>query len=207
MAALEQAHALWDNADIAVTSAYLGDPMSWTTPQRTEELLTLIKERWPGIRRFVLHLHDARGMALVSAYAALKVLEPRDTVQLEGALGGIGGCPYCGNGRATGMMATEDVIHMLDGMGIDLGVDLDRVIDCVWMLEEILGRPAMGKVSKAGPRPEDPADWYDADMPFVETFAEARHFKLGPAAYAGQIHPWKEPIPGPDRPAPSVSRP
>ena len=161
MAALEQAHSLWDEAEIDVTEAYLGDPMSWNTPQRTEELLGMIKQRWPGIRRFVLHLHDARGMALVSAYAALRVLEPADTVQLEGAIGGIGGCPYCGNGRATGMMATEDVIHLLDSLGVEHGVDLDRLIDCVWMLEEILGRPTLGKVSKAGPRPITPDQWYD----------------------------------------------
>ena len=194
MAALEQAHALWESAGIEVTEAYLGDPMSWTTPERTEQLLLAVKQRWPRIRRFVLHLHDARGMALVSAYAALRVLDEQDTVQLEGAIGGIGGCPYCGNGRATGMMATEDLMHMLDGLGIEHGVDLDRLIGCVWLLEEILGRPAMGKVSKAGPRPVEPDRWYDPNMPFVETFAEARHFRLGPDTYRGQIRPWKEPI-------------
>jgi hydroxymethylglutaryl-CoA lyase len=194
MEALTQAHARWDEAGIAVRSVYLGDPMSWTTPHRTEELLQAVKARWPDIRSFVLHLHDGRGMALVSAYAALRVLGGQDTVQLEGAIGGIGGCPYCGNGRAAGMMATEDVLHMLDSMGIDHGVDLDRLVDCVWLLEEVLGRPAMGRVSKAGPRPVSPDRWYDPNLPFVETFQEARHFKLGPSVYEGQIRPWKETI-------------
>jgi len=197
---LEREYRLWEEAGLPVTSVYLGDPMSWNTPHRTEEYLTAIKERWPHIRHFYLHLHNARGMAIVSAYAALRVLEPEDTLYLEGTIGGIGGCPYCGNGRATGMMPTEDVMHMLEGMGIDMGVDLDKIIDCVWMLEEIIGRPTMGHVSKAGPRPYTPDKWYDPNMPFVETFEEAKHFKLGPKVYEHQRRPWKEPIRSPQRP-------
>ncbi len=53
------------------------------------------------MREFHLHLHNARGMAMLSAYEALKILEPHDTLMLDTALGGIGGCPYCGNGQAT----------------------------------------------------------------------------------------------------------
>jgi hydroxymethylglutaryl-CoA lyase len=62
------------------------------------------------------------------------------------------------------------------------------------MLEEMLGRQAMGHVSKAGPCPIDPKDWYDTNMPLVETFEQARHFRLGPAAYEEGTRPWKEPI-------------
>jgi hydroxymethylglutaryl-CoA lyase len=195
IAALEDAERLWSAAGIAVTSVYLGDPMSWNTPHQTEALLTAVKARFPQVHRFVLHLHDARGMALVSAYAALRTLGPDDAVQLEGTLGGIGGCPYCGNGRATGMMATEDVMHMLDGMGIAHGVDLDRLIRCEWLLERMVGRPTMGHVSKAGPRPVAPDAWYDPNMPFVETFTQARHFALGPDVYRDGLYPWKERIP------------
>ena len=202
---LQEGHDLWDNAGIPVTTVYLGDPMSWTTPYRTEELLAAIKDRWPHIHHFVLHLHDARGMALVSAYAALRTLDSSDTVQLEGTVGGIGGCPYCGNGRATGMMATEDLMHMLDSMGIDHGVDIDKVVDCVWLLEELLSRQARGHVSRAGRRPIARAEWYDPNMPFVETFDEANHFKLGPTAYEGGRVPWKQPIISPQRPDVTVS--
>ena len=83
-----------------------------------------IKSRWPDIRDFTLHLHNGRGMALVSAYAALETLDETDTLNLDGTIGGIGGCPYCGNGRATGQMPTEDAINMLEEMGIDTGVDI-----------------------------------------------------------------------------------
>jgi hydroxymethylglutaryl-CoA lyase len=196
MALLEQQHALWDRADIPVTHVFLGDPMAWCQPHVVEEQLVAIKARWPSITSFHLHLHNARGMAVPSAYAALRVLSQSDTLHLDGTLGGIGGCPYCGTGRATGLMPTEDVVHMLQGMGIDLGVDLDRLIDCVWLLEEILGRPTMGHVSKAGPRPTDDR-LFNPNAPFVETFEQARHFKLGPRVYAGGISPWRHPIPDP----------
>ncbi len=194
MEMLGRQHALWEKAGIPVTHVSLGDPMSWNFPHEVEETLQAIKERWPTMTHFKLHFHNARGMAMPSTYAALRGLGANDTVYFDGSVGGIGGCPYCGNGRATGMVATEDLMHLLERMGIETGVDLGRVIDCVWMLEEMLGRPTMGHVSKAGPCPVASKDWYDANMPFVETFEQARHFRLGPKAYGGGQRPWKEPI-------------
>ncbi len=201
MATLARQHELWSEAGIRVTHISLGDPMSWCQPYVVEEQLRAIKERWPEIKTFKLHLHNARGMALPSAYAALRALGPDDTLQLDGTLGGIGGCPYCATGRATGLMPTEDFIHMLQGMGIDLGVDLGKLIECVWMLEEVLGRPTMGHVSKAGPRPSRD-QVCDATAPFVETFEQAKHFLLGPSTYEGGIYPWRAPIPARQRPEP-----
>lgn len=197
LAMLEREYRLWEEAGIPVTHINLGDPMSWNAPHDVDETLTVIKKRWPGIKHFKLHLHNARGMAMASTYAALRVLEASDTVYFDGTIGGIGGCPYCGNGRATGMVATEDLMHLLARMGIETGVDLDRIIDCAWMLEEMIGRQTMGHVSKAGPCPVDAKDWYDPNMPFVETFEQARHFRLGPSVYEGGQKPWKEPIPKP----------
>lgn len=197
MEMLGRQHALWDEAGVSVTHVSLGDPLSWNLPHEVEETLIAIKERWPAITHFKLHFHNARGMALASAYAALRALEATDTLYIDGAIGGIGGCPYCGNGRATGTIATEDLMHMLDRMGIQTGVDLDRIIECVWMLEEMIGRPAMGHVSKAGPCPVAAEDRYDPNMPLVETYGQARHFRLGPKAYEGGQRPWKEPIPKP----------
>lgn len=89
---------------------------------------------------------------------------------------------------------------MLEDMGIDTGVDMDKLIDCVWMLEEILGRTTMGHVSKAGPKPHTSEEFYDPNAPFVETFDQAKHFKLGPEAYKGGIYPWREPIRSQQRP-------
>ena len=197
MEMLGRQHGLWDKVGVPVTHVSLGDPMSWNFPHEIEETLLAIKDRWPTIKHFKLHFHNARGMAMASTYAALRALDATDTVYIDGTVGGIGGCPYCGNGRATGMVATEDLMHLLERMGIETGVDLDRVIECAWMLEEMLGRPTIGHVSKAGPCPVSPKDWYDPNMPLVETFQQARHFRLGAKAYGQGLRPWKEPIPKP----------
>ena len=112
---------LWSGSGIPVTWVSLADPMSWCMPNWVEDQLTAIAQTWPGIKNVHLHLHDARGMALPSIYAALRALDASFTIQLDVVAGGIGGCPYCGNGRATGMAATEDVVHMLETMGIPTG--------------------------------------------------------------------------------------
>jgi hydroxymethylglutaryl-CoA lyase len=195
---LERQMALLQAAGIAVVEIGLHDSQSWCLPHEMEQDLAEIKRRWPEVRQFHFHMHNARGMALPSLYAALRTLDGSDTALIEGTLGGIGGGQFGGNGRASGMAATEDLMHMLEGMGIETGVDLDRLIECVWMLERIIGRPAFGLVAKAGPRPMTPAAFYDPNMPGLESLEAAKHFKLGPRAYAQEGYtPWKHPIVGP----------
>jgi hydroxymethylglutaryl-CoA lyase len=196
---LEMQHDLWDEADIPVTAVNVGDPMGWCHPVKVEEIFGRVKEKWPEINYFGAHLHNSRGMAIPSMYAAIRSLGPDDTLRVEGTIGGMGGCPYCGNGRATGMAATEDVMHMLDGMGIETGVDLDKLVECVWMCEEVLGRHLWGHVSRAGGRPYKVKQLYDMNAPFVETLENATHFKRGPEMYEGCIYPWKAPIESPYR--------
>ena len=189
---------LFRAAGMQVIEIGLHDSQSWCLPHEMEQDLLEIKRRWPEIKHFHLHMHDARGMALPSLYAALRTLDASDTVLIEGTLGGIGGGQYSGNGGASGMVATEDLMHMLEGMGIATGVDLDKLIECVWLLEKIIGRPAFGHVSKAGPRPTQPKDFYAANLPAIESMKAARHFKQGPPAYEGATYsPWKQPITGP----------
>ena len=199
MTMLEKQHQLWDEAGIKVVSVGMGDPMSWCRPDKVEESVVRVKEKWPEINHFAIHVHNGRNMALASAYAAMRVLEPEDTLDLDGSIGGIGGCPYCGNGRATGMMPSEDILHMMEDMGLGTGVDIDKLIDCVWMAEEMLGRPLYGHVSKAGPRPHKVEDLYDINVPFIETLEQAKHFKLGAQAYEGGLSPYSEPITSPYR--------
>jgi hydroxymethylglutaryl-CoA lyase len=195
---LERQYQLLQAAGIAVVEIGLHDSQSWCVPNEMEDDLREIKRRWPEVHRFHLHMHNARGMAVPAIYAALRTLDPADTVILEGTLGGIGGGQFSGNGRAAGMAATEDILHMLEGMGIDTGVDLDKIIDCVWMLERIIGRPTFGHVAKAGPRPMTRSALYDANMPGMESLGAAKHFKLGPATYEQEGYfPWKKPISGP----------
>jgi len=195
---LQRQYDLLKAAGIAVVEIGLHDSQSWCVPHEMEQYLVEVKRRWPEVRRFHLHMHNARGMALPAIYAALRTLGPDDTVLLEGTLGGIGGGQYGGNGRASSMAATEDLMHMLEGMGIDTGVDLDKLIDCVWMLERIIGRPAFGMVAKAGPRPATPEALYDPNLPAIESLEAAKHFRHGARAYAKEGYsPWKTPIAGP----------
>jgi hydroxymethylglutaryl-CoA lyase len=176
MTMLERQYRLWEEAGIPVTKVGISDPMGWNMPDQVE-----------------------RGMALTSSYVCLKVLDATDTLLLQPAIGGMGGCPFCGNGRSAGLAPTEDLIHMLEGMGIETGVDLYKLIECVWMAEEMVGHPLWGHVSKSGPRPEG-KKLYAMDMPFVETLEHARHFIKGPTAYKGAPSPWKEAIKSPQRP-------
>ena len=195
---LEQQVALLEAAGIAVIEIGLHDSQSWCLPHEMEADLAEVKRRWPHVKQFHFHMHNARGMALPSLYAALRTLDASDTALIEGTLGGIGGGQFGGNGRACGMAATEDLMHMLDGMGIRTGVDLDKLIDCVWMLESIIGRPAYGMVAKAGPRPETPDQFYAPNLPGLESLEAAKHFKLGPKTYEKEgFIPWKHPITGP----------
>ncbi|HLF03890.1 MAG TPA: citramalate synthase [Dehalococcoidia bacterium] len=199
MTLLEREHSMWDEVGIKVVSCSMGDPMSHCTPAKVEESVSRVKERWPEINHFRLHLHNGRNMAIASAYAAMRALGPEDTLELDGTIGGYGGCPYCGNGRATGMAPSEDLLHMMEDMGIPTGVDIDKLIDCVWMAERIIGRELYGHVSKAGPRPKRVEQLYDMNMPFVETLEQAKHFKQGASAYEGGIYPYSEPVTSPYR--------
>jgi len=199
MTMLEKQHQLWDEAGIAVTKIGISDPMGWNMPDQVEHQLEAIKKRWPKIKGFNLHLHNTRGMALTSSYVALRSLDVNDTLRLQPAIGGMGGCPFCGNGRSAGLAPTEDLIHMMEGMGIDAGVDLDKLIEAVWYAEELVGHPLWGHVSKGGPRPTG-KKLYAMDMPFVETLDHARHFIKGAEAYKGAPSPWKEAIKSPQRP-------
>lgn len=199
MTMLERQYRLWEEAGITVTKVGISDPMGWNMPDQVERQLVAIKKRWPSIKSFNLHLHNTRGMALTSSYVSLKVLDSTDTLLLQPAIGGMGGCPFCGNGRSAGLAPTEDLIHMMEGMGIDTGVDLDKLIEAVWMAEEIVGHPLWGHVSKGGPRPRG-KKLYSMNMPFVESLEHARHFIKGPIAYKGAPSPWKEVIKSPQRP-------
>ena len=189
MGMYDRMHRLWTDAGIPVKRIGMSDAMGWNLPHQVEERLTAIKRRWPSITDFNLHLHNARGAALASVYAALRVLDSGDTLRLQTSIGGMAGCPYCGNGQAAMMIATEDLMHMLQEMGIHTGVDLYKLIEVVWLAEEVVGHPLYGFVSKAGPRPRHDR-LYPMDMPRIETLAQARHFILGPAAYRGAASPW-----------------
>jgi hydroxymethylglutaryl-CoA lyase len=191
---------MWHAAGVKVSRVWIGDPMAWNVPDQVASQLRAIQDRWPEITTFHLHLHDARGVALVSAYEAILAIDPERTLILDSSIGGMGGCPYGGHGRMTRMIPTEDLVDLLHELGIPTGVDLDRLIETAYLAEEVVGHPLWGHVSKVGQRPRG-ARLFPMEMPFVETELQAQHFRLGPSVYAGALSPWFAPITSPVRAA------
>ena len=188
---LKRQHERWDDAGIPVVKVWLGDPMGWNNPVHVRQQLLTIQEHWPSITTYHLHLHNTRGLALVSAYAAMEALDSNHRLVIDTSVGGIGGCPYCGNGRATGMIPTEDIVEMLHGMDVETGIDLAALLDVSEQLEQVLGRRLDGHVSRAGPCPRTPEMFYELDLPLVETFEEASHYRsrLQLSAAGGSARP------------------
>lgn len=177
----------WHEAGIKVKRVSFFDAMGWNMPHQVRETMLEIRERFPEITDFHCHFHNTRGVSIASYYEALQL----GAREFDTSIGGMGGCPYCGNGRAAGHVPTEDFVDLCHEMGVETGYDLDKLIDAVAIAEEVVGHPLWGHVSKAGSRPRG-KDVYPRDMPFVETLDEAAHFRKGPGVYEGQLSPWKE---------------
>ena len=193
MEMLSAQYRSWTEAGIPVTGVQFADPMSWAMPHRVKRLIELVRDTWPSITHYSLHLHQGRGVAMASIFAVLEALDERHALYIDCSMGGIGGCPYGGTGQATSMIPTEDLVVLLAEMGIPTGIDIKELIRCVWLLDEVLGRPTMGHVSKNGWLPRGDELW-DPNLPAVETFREATHFLNG-ASVLGDRRPWREPIP------------
>jgi hydroxymethylglutaryl-CoA lyase len=189
MQSLSKQYHAWQEAGIPVKRVDMADPMAWNTPTAVAQDILAIKELFPSITDFHLHLHNARGLAMLSMYEAIKCLDHRHTLIADTTIGGIGGCPYCGNGQATGMIPTEDFVHLLDTLGIPTGIRVDRLIEVSARLSAILGRPLHSQVAMNGGLPSGDT-LYDEDVPAVFTFREAQHFRLGPSVYEGNPKPW-----------------
>lgn len=190
MAQLQRQWDAWQAAGIAVTKVGFADPMGWNTPLAVAQDLAAIRERFPTIRTFYLHLHNARGMAMLSTWEALRALDEADTLMLDAAVGGIGGCPYCGNGQATGMLALEDLVQLLQTIGIDTGIDLAKLIEISHNLSALLGRPLASQVALNGPF-TTAGTHYDKTLPVLYTLEEAQHFRKGAGVVQpGRPTPW-----------------
>jgi hydroxymethylglutaryl-CoA lyase len=121
----------------------LGDTIGVGTPLQTRRLLETFLAKIPA-ERLALHCHDTRGTALANCLVGLE-LGIRD---FDASIGGLGGCPYAPG--AAGNLATEDLVYMLQGMGIQTGVDLDKLIEAGRVAESVVGRALPGKVHQAG---------------------------------------------------------
>ena len=131
--------------DFTLKYMLLADTMAWATPDSIKRVLGAVRERFPVVE-FALHLHDTRGMGIANAYAGLEMGVRR----YDSSVAGLGGCPFAGHRGAAGNVCTEDFVFMCHEMGIETGVDLEALIDCARLAEDIVGHPLPGSVMKGG---------------------------------------------------------
>ena len=120
----------------------LGDTIGVGTPGKAQRMIGAVAERVP-IDRLAAHFHDTYGQALANVYAVMEL----GIASIDSAVGGLGGCPYAPG--ASGNVATEDVLYMLDGLGIETGVDLDRLLAASRFICDHLGRMPASRVAQA----------------------------------------------------------
>ena len=131
--------------DLGCYQVSLGDTIGVGTPLVTKRLVSLFLAEFAA-PQLALHFHDTRGTALANALVGLE-LGIRD---FDSSVAGLGGCPYAPG--AAGNLATEDLVYMLEGMGVATGVDLNALIEAGRVAEAVVGRRLPGKVHQAGPR-------------------------------------------------------
>jgi len=138
-------HALGERLlGAGVTSLTFADTTGMATPRRIADL---VAATGPGIG---LHLHDTRGTALLNAYAAYELGVRR----FDTAVGGLGGSPAVAGrpGGAGGNLATEDLVHLFDDLGVTTGIGLDLLLDASRLAAELVGHPVPSRLAAAGPR-------------------------------------------------------
>jgi len=132
--------------DMGCYEISLGDTIGVGTPADVSRLLDTVLKVIPA-EKLAVHFHDTYGQALANILTSLDY----GIATIDSSVGGLGGCPYAPG--ASGNVATEDVLYMLNGMGIKTGVDLDRVVETAWFISDVLGRPPRSKVAIAKGRP------------------------------------------------------
>lgn len=123
----------------------LGDTIGTTTPGRTLSLVGQVRSATPGTE-LGAHFHDTRGTGLASAWAAVTA----GVTRLDASVGGLGGCPFAPG--ATGNIATEELVYLLEDSGVSTGIDLDRVLEAARVAEQELGHPLPSGLLRAGGR-------------------------------------------------------
>ena len=128
-----------------ITSIQLCDTMGWANPQSIKRMVGGVREAWPDAK-INLHLHDTRGMAIANAFAALEL----GVDEFDAAVGGLGGCPYGEFKGAAGNIVTEDFVHLCEEIGIETGIDLERLLAVSREAQTIFGHPLPSKTISGG---------------------------------------------------------
>ena len=133
------AKKLWDQGCYEVS---LGDTIGVGTPMKARQLLRAVAAEVP-IGNLGMHFHDTYGQALANLYAGME----EGARVIDSAAGGLGGCPYAPG--AMGNVATEDVVYMLEGMGIKTGIDMQKLVAATNAISKLLGKPPVSRVAAA----------------------------------------------------------
>jgi len=129
--------------DIGVRGIGLADTTGMANPAQVSRALAHLMPKFPGIE-WTLHTHDTRAMAIPNLLAAME----HGVTCFDASIGGLGGCPFAPG--ASGNVCTEDLVHCLHAMGVETGIDLDRLIATSRRVQEIIGRALPGQIIKAG---------------------------------------------------------
>lgn len=125
----------------------LADTMGWANPERMKQVIGAVRELEPDAR-IGTHIHDTRGLGIANVYAALQM-----GVELfDSSIAGLGGCPFANNKAksAAGNVCTEDAVFLCHELGIETGIDLEKLIDAARLAEAIIGDNRPGKVMHSG---------------------------------------------------------
>jgi hydroxymethylglutaryl-CoA lyase len=138
-AVVDVAKALWDLGCYEIS---LGDTIGVGTPVRTRQLLRAVAGSVP-MTKLAMHFHDTYGQALANLYAGME----EGARVIDSAAGGLGGCPFAPG--ATGNVATEDVVYMLEGMGIRTGIDMAKLLAATNQISTLIACPPVSRVASA----------------------------------------------------------
>ncbi len=130
-------------ADLGVRGLTICDTTGMAQPRQVAAMCEVLRQRFPDLQ-ITLHFHNTRGMGLANVLAAVQSGIDR----FDGSLGGLGGCPYAPG--ASGNICSEDAIHMLDAMGCDTGIELQRLLALARQLPAIVGHEVPGQVARSG---------------------------------------------------------
>jgi hydroxymethylglutaryl-CoA lyase len=130
-------------ADLGVRGLTICDTTGMAQPSQVAAMCEILQKQFPHLQ-LTLHFHNTRGMGLANVLAAVQTGISR----FDGSLGGLGGCPYAPG--ASGNICSEDAIHMLDAMGYDTGIDLERLLPIARHLPDVVGHTVPGQVAKSG---------------------------------------------------------
>jgi hydroxymethylglutaryl-CoA lyase len=142
---IQQAFDIAQEHDVVLKRVSLNDTMAWATPETVKAAVGAVRNRWPGLR-VNLHFHNTRGLGIANAYAGLEM----GVDSFDSSVAGLGGCPFAGHKGAAGNVCTEDLVFLCDELGIETGIDVEKLIEVAKLAETIVGHPLPGSVMRGG---------------------------------------------------------